>query len=78
MILLQLFSRKGKISCEAPNNKLHKFEGALHLQEQLSMNNDALVLRVSLPACVHDARAAPSATRSGFGASSSLREVTPS
>jgi len=34
-----------EINCEAPNNKLHRFEGTFKLREELSLNNDCLLLR---------------------------------
>ncbi len=39
----------GEVICEPPNNRLHKFRGRMDWNgESYSMDNDQIVLRVSL------------------------------
>ena len=42
-----IFYLTGKVVCEAPNNVLHKFQGNLHLSDQVSLpvDNQNVLLR---------------------------------
>lgn len=47
-------SHVGEVVCEPPNNRLHKFVGSLAWNDdKYSLDNDRLVLRVSLTCYLH-------------------------